>query len=445
MKERKVLLLVMLWMIVPKLSFADCGNIIAIQIGKPGPGYESTPNPEEQESPGLPDFIVEKVWLENTLGEEIYDYPIWQEVKMKARVKNIGEGGIQDNDDIELRFYLSNGYKEDSHSEWIRVGKDNTKGRSLDPEETHTETEGLKLWKQDGLQIGDTKNIVACIDRTRDQNNGIGQYAEEHESNNCSTEAVFTVNNVPKPEPPKANFITQNLKLTHNRTWLYGGDLYGLEVDIKNNGPGNSPTGIRTSYDIKGPGTGNNWQRVADDGSDKNELTSGKIQHEYITDGYGARIPDASGRYTARSCADYQNAVTEESESDNCTEYQFDVRSRPKANLVITWIGADNVKRKKRGHGKFWVCNHGDSRANGFRSHYSIKGPGTGYSWVYWDDDGTDSLNPDQCSYEYMKKGRKIPNKKKGWYEMRVCVDVYGQVSESNEGDNCQITSFYAR
>jgi hypothetical protein len=36
-------------------------------------------------------------------------------------------------------FYLSKGYKEDSHSEWIRIGKEQTKGSNLDPGETYLE------------------------------------------------------------------------------------------------------------------------------------------------------------------------------------------------------------------------------------------------------------------------------------------------------------------
>jgi len=158
-----------------------------------GGGGLRMPDPEEDPSPGLPDFVVTDLWLETPGGVEKYSYDKTDEIKMKAQFKNIGDDDVGSDDVIESRFYLSMGYKEDNHSDWIRVGTDETLGSNLDPGETHTETEGLKLWEYSEIEEGKTYNIVACIDRTADQNNGDGAYPEEHKSNNCSTEAVFTV------------------------------------------------------------------------------------------------------------------------------------------------------------------------------------------------------------------------------------------------------------
>lgn len=41
----------------------------------------------------------------------------------------------------ESRFYLSKGYKEDPHSEWIRIGKKESDGLNLDLGESHEKGE----------------------------------------------------------------------------------------------------------------------------------------------------------------------------------------------------------------------------------------------------------------------------------------------------------------
>ena len=188
-------LLLWLLFLFPLTSSAEtCGNTTTIQVGTNGPGYQTTPNQEEEEVPAtLPDFVVKKVILTATNGNEKYQFHKNEEIKIKVLLKNIGDDGIGGDDNIETRYYLSKGYKEDSHNQWRRVGKDNTKGRNLQPNETHWEQEGLKLWNQDIIKKGKIYNIVVCVDRTQDQHNGDGDYSEIYESNNCSTEAVFEV------------------------------------------------------------------------------------------------------------------------------------------------------------------------------------------------------------------------------------------------------------
>ena len=72
-----------------------------------GPGYQTTPNQEEEEVPAtLPDFVVKKVILTATNGNEKYQFHKNEEIKIKALLKNIGDDGI------EIRYYLSRGSKE---------------------------------------------------------------------------------------------------------------------------------------------------------------------------------------------------------------------------------------------------------------------------------------------------------------------------------------------
>ncbi|EKD58414.1 MAG: hypothetical protein ACD_56C00134G0003 [uncultured bacterium] len=180
---------------------ADCGSIIYISNGgssnpavNPDPPLNTTPD-------SLPDFITKKLWLVNSSGQEIYTYDWNQSIAMHSDSKNVGQAdwakfaGETEADDIYVKFYLSNGYKEDSHSEWKCVGTEQIQKGNLDVGETKHETATLNLATANNgthLNAG-VYNIVACVDRKYDQDNGDGEVPEMHKSNNCSTEAVFTV------------------------------------------------------------------------------------------------------------------------------------------------------------------------------------------------------------------------------------------------------------
>ena len=95
-----------LWLLFlfPLTSSAEtCGSIVTIQVGTNGPGYETTPNQEEETPATLPDFIVKKVLLTDTNGNEKYKFHLNEELKMKALLKNIGDDSIGNDDDIETR------------------------------------------------------------------------------------------------------------------------------------------------------------------------------------------------------------------------------------------------------------------------------------------------------------------------------------------------------
>jgi|GEM_PF-4803730 hypothetical protein len=174
-----------------------------------GPGFETIPT--DSATPGLPNFIGNKIELSN------YNPKKTDSIKVRAQFKNIGAEDIPSDKKIESRFYLSNGYKEDSHSEWIRIGKEETKGSSLDPGETHWEEEDLRAWDH-GIIPGNVYNLVAYIDRIEDKDNGDGKYPEEHKSDNCTTEAVFTVQ-ADTPTPPSTEkFVWSSAGAVANRT-----------------------------------------------------------------------------------------------------------------------------------------------------------------------------------------------------------------------------------
>lgn len=267
---------------------------------------------------------------------------------------------------------------------------------------------------------------------------------ETDETNNC-TSAILEI--LPQRFP---DLITRDLALTEGKMWLYSGDRYGLQVNIINVGAVAPSGSIRTSYDIKGPGTNNVWQRVADDGSDAGELAPGRTQFEYISDEHGASIPATPGTYTARACADHQNSIKEADETNNCTTVQFAVKAKPGPNLVPTYVGIQgglSVNSIYSFKPEFRVTNAGTANAtSGIRSSYFIAGPGTNNAWQYIDGDGSDQsqLYAGGSAFERIDKGAYVPNRKSGQYQLRVCVDVYNAVTESDEADNCRVVTFYA-
>lgn len=270
---------------------------------------------EETEPPdnGKPDFIVNKVWLTTVGGTEQYTYNITDEVKMNAELKNIGDDDIPSNSYVYTRFYLSKGYKEDSHNEWVRVGTDQTLGSNLDPGETHSEQEGLNLWNQDIVQPGKVYNVVVCTDRTADQNNGSGDWVEKHESNNCSTEAVFTVNG-------SYNFRITSLALGGGKTSLNIGETFGVDATAYNAGD-DAPRDTRVGYFFSG-GEIQGELLIGTDAIKEENFTAGVSKAETLS---SVVAPTVAGVYTLTACTDYDDRVQETNESDNCLSTSVDV------------------------------------------------------------------------------------------------------------------------
>jgi murein DD-endopeptidase MepM/ murein hydrolase activator NlpD len=140
----------------------------------------------------LPDFIVRKVILTDKDGKEKYEFYPGERIQMVATIENIGPGDPDKT--IEIHFYRSGGYKEDDHGDWARVGTDFIKSENIRSGDTKTEEEGMDAPLEPGIF-----NIVVCADHPKNDHNQGGAVEEEHESNNCSTEAVFEVKGEPPP------------------------------------------------------------------------------------------------------------------------------------------------------------------------------------------------------------------------------------------------------
>lgn len=277
-------------------------------------GYGINTMPTEAPVPSKPDFEVKKTWLTTIGGTEQYTYNFTDEIKMNAQFENTGPGSIPGSSYVYSRFYLSRGYKEDAHSDWVRVGTDQTLGNNLDPGETHSEQEGLKIWQQDIIKPGKTYNIVVCIDRTADSGNGSGDWAEKHESNNCSTEAVFTVNG-------SFNFKVSTLTLSTGSAALTPGQVFDVTSVAQNIGTDNAAIDTRIGYYLSGPNiTGE--MLIGTNQIKEANFAAGVSKTEILS---GITAPSDVGTFTLKACTDYDDRVVENNETDNCKTVTFTV------------------------------------------------------------------------------------------------------------------------
>jgi hypothetical protein len=299
--------------------------------------------------------------LEQDPEEKFYAY---------AKIKNVGTARAED---FKVKFYLDGGKKnfdrdDDDYQGSVRIEEFDSGAEIRYSKEIASPEEPGDYY------------IYACITSIDE---------DSDKSNNCSDEddkeeyGKLIVEDLTPPAPADVDLIIDQLQLTHGRTSLEGGELYGLEVAITNIGSETPQNGFRTRYEIKGPGTGNQWQQVADDGSDAGQLAPGTIQWESISDGHGAHIPLVAGTYIARACADYQGAVQEINEGNNCAEFDFYV-SAPAFQRSITVTNPthdDEWRSDERKHIEWTTENLSSSER--VKIEYSLDG---GDSWRLLDD-----------------------------------------------------------
>ncbi len=408
----------------------------------------------------MPDFITNKVTIGNEGGgKEKYTWKINETAYVHSWTDNIGtkdwEGSAKK---IKVPFYLSKGKKKDSSSEWVRVGREEIKKDHLDVKDKPKREKiifNIPQWAAAGyIYPGQTYNFVVCADRPKDQDNGDGDVKEIHKSNNCSTPAVFYVDYGPARN---VDLISNNLTLTGGKTALQAGESYGLQAELSNIGTEYPWNGCRTSYEIKGPGTGDVWQKVTDEGSTLAQLAPNSTKVEVIDESRGLKAPSVGGDYVFRACADYEQAIPETDEGNNCTaELPITVTAQPACvilnpmaslpatgsfDLAATSIEfPDTIKQGDEMHPKAQLCG------------VSGVSPKTRAMWAYANCDGTgftpfdgdtdDGLSEGQCVTEENKEGDDLANMPPGRYVMYFIANGETQVSESDHSNNVQGKEF---
>lgn len=130
----------------------------------------------------LPDFAIKKIWLSDSSGNPKTVFTPGQAMQIHAEIKN---NGIDTSSGIYAKYYRSNGYKRDSNPTELAtdfINKDDLQGG-----ETHNE-----------LKNTTAPTTLGTYNMTVKADSG-GDVIEEHEGNNWSDEAVFSVVNTVIP------------------------------------------------------------------------------------------------------------------------------------------------------------------------------------------------------------------------------------------------------
>ncbi|MDO8241012.1 MAG: peptidoglycan DD-metalloendopeptidase family protein [Candidatus Moranbacteria bacterium] len=423
-------------------------------VGGVGPG--SWTDATDSATSSLPDFVVNKTWLETPWGVETYKFGLGESFNTKAQSENIGDGSCLNTDatqEITGHFYLSKGYKEDVHSgdgAWRRLDSTNTHCSNLGQGETNTETKSTNVWEwitEPGIY-----NVVYCIDHPQDDHNNGGDHAEKHESNNCSTEAVFevTADQIVNPDPRFVDFTTNGLGFRGTPP-IYAGSQAHFGAWVTNKGNTTPGRDIRSNYSVQCSGTAR--IQLADDGTPASALSPGASAFE---ENIGAvTLPNASGACVAYFCADYQNAVVESNEANNCTTFNFTLKPRPTPNFKIIKIedkkGCCTTNRGDKVYPRVWTQNTGTAAPlQNVAMRYYIRSAGTGNVWWEIANDTMEprELPPGGTDEESLDSGWKIPSGsawKNQWHEIKACVDPLNAIAESNESDNCMSYSRFSK
>jgi hypothetical protein len=411
-----------------------------------GKGYQTVAIDPPQ--PNSPDFIVTDVWLTTPWQTEAYKYGQPEVMKMHAQFKNIGDEECSGT--IMVHFYLSQGYKEDAHSDWKRVGTDEIKCENLKPGQTHSEEEGIELWRD--IPEPGIWNITAYIDHPRDDHNHGGDHAEKHESNNGSTEAVFEVTadgqvvNV-APPPPQPDLIAHDFAAGS----VFRGDPATFVYWIRNQGQADAPETF-TALEVYANGS---WVAVA---------SSNRVRADHATAGhdhYEAVKTDPitlpPGAYSARVRADDGNRAAESDEDNNVLQGTLTVTTRPKPKLVITRFedqkGCCTTNTGEYLYPDIWIRNDGPvAPAGNVRVLYQVHSPvGTGgaYQTIGYGTIEPRELQSGDTDEDYMDGNRwQIPKSgawKKQWHTVRACVNQEGGEPTCGPGDSVATYARYSK
>lgn len=186
---------------VNKIVVGGRGGGVPSVISGPGTQMPAT----EISLPGLPDFTEISLKLMDSDGSERYSYYLFDDkIEMHYWSTNIGEADWAGTaESINVRFYLSKGYKaRTSADDRVRIGTENIKKGNLNVGDIKHEwmTFDLNEYFSNGyLQDDHIYNIAVCIDRPNDTDKDEGEVAEMHESNNCTSGAVFIFKESPLP------------------------------------------------------------------------------------------------------------------------------------------------------------------------------------------------------------------------------------------------------
>jgi len=236
---------------------------------------------------------------------------IWHRLEMEVNNRDVEEDDLHDEDSDSIEGEIK--CRVAGHTNWSNIpGSDDILEYDVDnlvtDENTSVEIVPYTVPDYPGATL-------ECKANGDDDD----EVDEEDEGNNHSRVERFLIRSF-----TKCNMVVENVGLTNGSTRINLGDAYGIEMLIDSIGATGCENDIRSSYELKEPGS-SSFVMVADDGTEADDyLCSGCRGHEHTTNTPFTAIH--IGVHVIRACADYQNANPDEVEKgDNCLEASFEV------------------------------------------------------------------------------------------------------------------------
>jgi hypothetical protein len=407
-----------------------------------------------------PDFITKRTWLTTPWGTETYKFGLQESFDTKAQSENIGDGPCKSGEisTITGHFYLSRGYKEDPHSgdgAWRRIDSTTTHCSNLEPGETNTETKNtiISQWiTEPGIY-----NIVYCIDHPLDDHNNGGDHPEKHESNNCSTEAVFEVTANPIENVPDVDFTVSGFTVL--QAPVYASDFIRLGAWITNSGTVNATADIRSSYTVSC--NGGPTSVLTDDGTMASTLVAGASAWEEIQT--PVQLPNVVGTCTLTFTADSLGSQPESDETNNSTSLTVTLAPRPAPKLVITRfedkVGCCTTNTGAAPKPRIWIRNDGPvAPGANVTVVYQVSSPVAtgglyqviGYGTIEPRELPPGDTDEDQMDCDGCWRIPKTSAWKKQWHNFRACLRVDGatptpSTGAPSPGEVCAVYSRYSK
>lgn len=341
----------------------------------------------------------------------------------KMAIKNQGADNCQIN--TRSAYY----HKNPGAISWELVTSDETGAQHLSP---GVEWEERTLDDPFTTNILGTHQFMVCADYLHTQ-------PETDENNNCTTSTFNVVAHRP-------DFIISHISLTGGRTALNLSNRFGLEITVTNQGNATPTADIRSVYYLKAPGQ-TIWTYVADDGSGASNFCIGCSENEYNMD--NPFTASSVGTWQGKACADYQGAVNELDENNNCSSFTFQVNPVGPDFIVsdlyikvgsTVYREGSTIKKDSYVHPHCTVKNNGNSETQSIsRLAYYIN------SGTYRDSDNVSANLCVGCSTTQNVTVNNIRLGSTGTRTYRCCADYLSNVSELNESNNCATMTFYVK
>ncbi len=370
----------------------------------------------------------------NTLDSDTYRLTPGQTITVKIQVKATN-GDTHDHmrdgkDTIEIDLYWRQGT-----GNWTYLKREYTKAVNLPSGATHTENVPLTVPNTNQEPL----SFKAKIDAE-------DEAMEANEGDNWTPIEVFDVN----VDTRTVDFTSHSLQFRGTPP-TYAGDQAHLGAYIVNIGNSAPSIGIRSNYSVQCSGTGLIY--LTDDGTDAVDLAPNRDNWEETL--AAVTMPNVAGACAAYLCADYQGAIQEADEANNCSTLSFTLQPRPKAKLVITRfqdeVGCCTTNTGTRIRPDIWVRNDGPVvPAADVRVLYQIASPvatAGRFETIGWGSIRPSELPPGGVDEDYMDGSWSIPKNnawKKQWHTVRACLREDGGTPIGNQGPG-EICATYGR